>query len=132
MFAVLDTNVVVSGIFWKGSPYRCLLAFANRKFQIAVTSGILEEYLETAFEVKTGHNLDADPIPTLRWIESKANIFEPALLAKTSRDEDDDAFIACALAASAQYIVTYDRDLLDLEKPFGIEILKPEKFLKRI
>ena len=36
-----------------------------------------------------------------------------------------------ALAARAQFIVTYDHDLLVLGKPFGVEILKPAAFLKR-
>jgi putative PIN family toxin of toxin-antitoxin system len=132
MLAVLDTNVVVSGIFWKGAPHRCLLAFAKRQFQMAVTTEILEEYLETALEVKQRNTLVVNPTPILSWLESKAKIFEPVSLPPTSRDLDDDIFIGCAIGASAKYIVTFDHDLLDLEKPFGIEILKPEKFLKQI
>ena len=37
-----------------------------------------------------------------------------------------------SVTASAQYIVTYDEDSLALEKPFGIEILRPAAFLRRI
>jgi predicted nucleic acid-binding protein len=45
---------------------------------------------------------------------------------------EDDPYLACALAARARYIVTYDGDLLKLEKPFGIEIMRPAELLRRI
>ena len=47
-----------------------------------------------------------------------------------SRDPQDDPYLAAALSARA-VIVTYDKDLLDLGKPFGVEILRPSVFLKR-
>ena len=57
--------------------------------------------------------------------------FEAAPLGKQrSRDSKDDPYIACALAAKATFIVTYDRDLLSLEKPFGIEIIRPAELLR--
>lgn len=46
-----------------------------------------------------------------------------------SRDPDDDPFLACALACGGKMIVSKDADLLELEKPFGIEIRTPRQFL---
>jgi hypothetical protein len=43
----------------------------------------------------------------------------------------DDPVLATALAARARYLVAGDRDLLVLEKPFGIEIVSPAEFLSR-
>ena len=55
---------------------------------------------------------------------------EPAPLGKRrSRDLKDDPYLACALGAGAKLIVTSDRDLLDLEKPFGIKIVTPVELL---
>ena len=55
---------------------------------------------------------------------------EPAPLGRQrSRDVKDERFIAAALSANAKAIVSYDRDLLALEKPFGIPILRPARFL---
>ena len=45
------------------------------------------------------------------------------------RDPNDDMVVACALAASADYIVTRDKDLLSLEKYEGITMIAPEDFL---
>jgi uncharacterized protein len=49
-----------------------------------------------------------------------------------SRDPKDDPLLACALSGGAEYIVSNDRDLLDLEKPFGISMISPAQFLHNI
>lgn len=59
--------------------------------------------------------------------------FDPAPLGKRrSRDFKDDRYLACALVARAEAVVTNDRDLLVLKKPFGIPILTPVEFLKLV
>jgi predicted nucleic acid-binding protein len=60
-------------------------------------------------------------------------VVNPAPLGKQrSRDRTDDACLSAALAAHAKCLVTYDHDLLALGKPFGIEIVKPAEFLRRL
>jgi uncharacterized protein len=44
MNVILDTNVLVSGIFFKGPPFQILLAWKNKKFKLITTHAILEEY----------------------------------------------------------------------------------------
>ncbi len=57
----------------------------------------------------------------------------PALLGKRrSRDPKDDPYLACALAARAEFIIARDNDLLDLGKPFGVEVVTPREFLNRL
>jgi predicted nucleic acid-binding protein len=46
-----------------------------------------------------------------------------------ARDPQDNTIVACALATHAHYIVTRDKDLLDLQSYQGIRILSPERFL---
>ena len=132
MNVVLDTNVIVSAIFWPGESRQCLVLWARRRFQLAITIPIFEEYAEAARRV--GRKIpEVNPEPWLKWIERKAKVYEPALLGKQrSRDQKDDPFLACALASGAKMIVSKDGDLLVLEKPFGIEILTPRQFLTRI
>lgn len=45
------------------------------------------------------------------------------------RDPDDDVIVACAIAADADYIVSRDKDLLDLGEYQGIKIVSPEVFI---
>ena len=128
--AVIDTNVVVAGIFWQGSARACLVRFARREFQMFVTEPVLKEYAETAWELKIEENLVANPQPWLNWINNRATIHAPIALSKpASTDPDDDKFIECALAARADYIVSRDRHLLQLKKPFGVAVLNDRDFL---
>lgn len=48
---------------------------------------------------------------------------------KISRDPDDDMFINCALSGRALYIVSGDRDLLDIEEVDGVEIVTVREFI---
>jgi uncharacterized protein len=131
MNVVVDTNVVVSAIFWSGESRDCLALWAGRRFDLAVSVPILEEYGAIAHHLARRIR-QVDPEPWLRWIERKAKVFEPAPLGKPrSRDPQDDPFLACALACRAGFVVSKDEDLLALEKPFGIEILPPRQFLAR-
>ena len=59
-------------------------------------------------------------------------MYEPVPLGKQrSRDPDDDRFLSCALAGNAKAVISRDKDLLVLEKPFGIQILTPRQFLAK-
>jgi predicted nucleic acid-binding protein len=40
--AILDTNVIVSGVFWKGAPFEILEAWQKRRFILDLP--ILNEY----------------------------------------------------------------------------------------
>jgi len=131
MNVVLDTNVFISAIFWPGESRECLSLWAKRRFHLAITRPIFEEYSEIARRV--GREIpEVNPQPWLKWIEHKAKVYEPAPLGrKRSRDPDDDPFLACALASDARIVLSKDKDLLVLEKPFGIEIMTPRQFLAR-
>lgn len=54
------------------------------------------------------------------------------LAQQVSRDVDDDAVLACAIAANADLIVSGDDDLLELKAYQGIPILNPAEALKRL
>jgi predicted nucleic acid-binding protein len=45
-----------------------------------------------------------------------------------SRDPDDDKFVECAMAGSADYIVSADADLLTLREVEGIRIVDAPTF----
>jgi putative PIN family toxin of toxin-antitoxin system len=128
---VLDANVVFAGVGWRGEAYHCLTAMAKRKIIVFATLEILEEVrgLVAASEDKFQH----PPANLLTWYYDRVKLVDPSPLGKQrSRDAKDDPYLACALAARARYIITYDGDLLKLEKPFGIEIMRPAELLRRI
>lgn len=50
--AVIDTSVFVAGVFWHGPARECLVRFARREFEAVASEAILQEYAETAWELK--------------------------------------------------------------------------------
>lgn len=131
ILAVLDTSVFVAAIGWRGAGYRVVAAVARRQVRLVMTREILNEYEATARRVGQERGFAAMVEPALRWLERSSSWVDPAPLGKRrSRDPTDDKFLAAALAGGARHLVAYDDDLLALEKPFGIAILKPEDFLR--
>lgn len=129
--AVYDCNVILSGIGWNGSARKCSKVVAERRAFLFVTDEILAEYTAVIPETLAAEAPEVNPYPKLAWMKSKARLVKRSPLGKQrSRDAKDDIYLAGALGASAEYLVTYDKDLLDLEKPFGIEVIRPADFLR--
>jgi uncharacterized protein len=127
---VLDTNTVISAVFWPESKARrCLAGLARRWYAVALSAEVFAEYEAIAAEFQPRFPA-CNRAGALAWLRSKAKWVEPAPLGKQrSRDPKDDPVLACALAARAEFVVTRDDDLLALGKPFGIEITTPARFL---
>lgn len=132
--AVFDASTVISGCGWGAESYHCLIMVARRRIRSFVTEGIIDEWRETLNELQTrGTNFRRDPWPTLAWLIEMSWHVAPAPLGhQRSRDASDVPYLACALAARAQFIISRDPDLLDLGKPFGIEIVTPRQLLNRL
>ena len=127
---VVDTNTfIASGWRINAHARRVLASVARRRFRLAISAAILEEYRGVSQRTRfAGKNYAG----LLSWIEKYALLVEPVPLGKgRSRDRKDDIFLACALSARASFIVSNDQDLLDLGKPFGIEIIRPVQFIAR-
>lgn len=130
---VFDCGVLISAIGWRGNPRRCLYLVAHRQVRVCVTQSVWEEYELRIPELLSLRRPGVNPRPTLDWLLTVAHFVEPAPLGKArSRDIKDDRYLACALGAHAKWIVSNDRDLLDLQKPFGVEIITPIQLLTRI
>ncbi len=131
---VFDTSVVASAIFWpRSTARRALTLVARRKIRPCVTNAIEQEYRDTCLDLQERRFVDLSPNAFLDWLGAKALHCVPAPLGKgRSRDPKDDPFIACALAATARFIVSSDKDLLSLRKPFGVAIVTPIELIKRV
>ena len=106
------------------------MRLAHRRAFAYGTIATIEETRRTAVEIINKQVPSHNAATRLAWYLDKVRIVEGAPLGKArSRDQKDDPYIAAALASCAQAIVTYDNDLLILGKPFGIEIVRPSRFL---
>ena len=134
MIVVFDTNVVVEAIFWpRSTARRALTGLALRRFKTAVSQEILDEYADVTADIRTRLFAQAQPSGALAWIAAKSVRVEPMPLpGKLSRDPDDNVFVASAVAVQATFLVTQDRDLLVLGKPFGIRIATPVELIREL
>ena len=129
MRVVIDTNVLISAIFWTGKPKR-LLNFVRRGDVTFLTSeALLAELREVLtsedkpFRLSEG---DADRI--IDHLKDIAEVVPTTSKLSICKDEADNRVLECALDGDADYIITGDKDLLDLKRFKGIRIVKVGDF----
>jgi uncharacterized protein len=128
---VLDTNVIVSGIFWNGVPYKILEYWVHDKYQVLITSSILLEYEATLNRISKGKKDDLINSWIL-FIAENGIMINAKKNFNLSADPDDNKFIDCAVAGDAQYIVSGDSHLLDVKNVLNVKIIKPSTFLNSL
>lgn len=131
MKVVLDTNVLVSGVFFGGVPGRILSAWAAGKIVLVLSPAILEEYRRVGHELGLQYpDLNTTFEPVLTLIAMNAMIVDaPLLTGPVCDDPADDMFLAAALASHTRLIVSGDKDLLRVAGWCGIDVLTPRQFL---
>ena len=131
MRVVLDTNVLVSGVFFGGVPGRILSAWAAHRFALVLSPPILDEYQRVGEELGRRHPGLADHFAgLLALVATHALIVSaPSLPETVSEDPDDDMFLAAALASATSVIVSGDHHLLAVSGWRGIAVVKPRVFL---
>lgn len=81
MRVILDTNVLVSGIFFGGPPFQILNAWRDQKLQLVLSPEILEEYQRVAVILGEKYrNVDLHPILDLLTVNSDIVAASPARL----------------------------------------------------
>jgi len=128
--AILDTNVLISGVFWKGPPFEILKAWQEQRFRLAISLPILEEFRRVLDEfAKERQMLVLNSV--LKVIELRSEIVKPVPFSEpVCSDPDDDKFLEAAIAAGADYIVSGDKALLNVKFHHEVEVVRPSRFLK--
>ena len=133
MRAVIDTNVLLSGLLWRGPPHTLLEELRRGALVLISSPLLLAELSEVLGRSRFAAILARSNISrerTLADMRQLAEIIEPAPLPRpVCRDPDDDHVLACALTAEAEIIVTGDRDLLELGTFRAIRILTASEAL---
>lgn len=131
MKIILDTNVLISGIFFGGAPYQILDAWRNGEVDIVSSEDIFAEYQRVAKELSRQFKgvdistfLDLITVNAM-WVEA------PQLPFNISSDPDDDKFLSCALASKTKIIVSGDKHLLSVSGYRNIEVMKPRSFVEQ-
>ena len=126
MNIVIDSNVYISAFATHGICH-LLLENCIVNHKIFTSEFILREVKEKL----TGKiKLPADTVgEIIDYLRGQAVLATPLIkVSGISRDPDDDNIIALAVTVKADYIVSGDKDLLDLGNYQSILIVSPKKF----
>ena len=133
---VLDTNVLISGMFWDGKPAEIIRKAEYKEIEVVISRPILEE-LEGVLKRPYFENNFGDMDKKIREISIKfIQIFEGPIETKKNidvikKDKSDNRILECAVEGYADFVISGDEHLLELKEFRGIEILEPDAFLKR-
>ena len=128
---VLDTNVLVSALLFKGELSRLvdlwkkgniIPVFSRETFREFKTVLGYPKFSLTGQEIKM--LIEEEVLPFFEIIEITDKI------RGVCRDPDDDKFLACAVSASAEFIVSGDKDLLDMGKYKSVKIVSASELLR--
>jgi uncharacterized protein len=132
--AVLDANVMVSGILTEGIPRRILRAWRAGRFHLLASQVTLNEMAHVLRYPKIARRH--------RWSDSEIHAFMESLealailtpgklrLNVVAADPSDDRYLECAIEGEADYLVTGDRHLLGIAVYREMEILSPRVFVE--
>jgi putative PIN family toxin of toxin-antitoxin system len=128
---VLDTNILVSALLFKRELSKIVDLWKEGKIIPVVSKETFDEFrrvLEyprfslTDNEIKL--IIEEEVLPFFKVTEITDQ------LGDVCRDPDDDKFISCAISASADFIVSGDKDLCSLNKYKSVRIINVKDFLK--
>jgi putative PIN family toxin of toxin-antitoxin system len=129
---VLDTNVLVSALLFRGESSRIVNLWESGKIIPVISKETFEEFKDvltypkfslTENEIKS--IIEDNVLPFFEVAETAHNVLG------VCRDPKDDKFLSCAISAGADFIVSGDKDLCDLGKYKSVKIINIHEFLKK-
>lgn len=130
---VLDTNILVSALIFRGELARLVDAWKSGDIIPIISKETFEEFHAvlsypkfrlTDSEIKA--IVEDEVLPYFEVIEKTAEVIG------VCKDPDDDMFIACAISAKADFIVSGDKALCDVGRYKSVRIITATEFLKKL
>jgi putative PIN family toxin of toxin-antitoxin system len=132
MKVVLDTNVLISGLFWRGNEAEVVKKCQLRELENCTSREILEEFIRVISSPKFGHPENEIEAAT-KMISTFSTIVKPQRRFQIiKKDPTDNKFLDCAYEAKAKYIISGDEHLIALGSFKNILILNAKTFLSTV
>ncbi len=134
MRAVLDTVVFVRAVINPKGRWGRLLFDLSGEYTIVLSPDILKEILEVIYRSSLLEKFTArggtPPFEEVLGLLQKAEVAEPNERLAVCRDPADNKFFECALSGAADYIVSEDRDILDVRGFQGVRTVTAQEFIQ--
>ena len=129
---VIDTNVLIGGLFSTTSTPAKAVEKAVTRAQLVATLETLRELIEKLHSPRFDRYVRRERRDALlERVASLVEIIDVLQSIRASRDPKDDRFLEAAVNGRADVIVTGDKDLLDLNPFRGVAIMTPADYLAR-
>lgn len=135
MNIVADTNTVVSGLLWHGTPRQVLNLARDGSITMFTSAVLLAELADVLAREKFFRRLQKAVVASQDLVlgyAALAHVVEPVEIQPVIRDDpDDNAVLACAFTCHADFIVSGDKHLLHLGKYRDILIITASDLLEK-
>jgi len=132
---VIDTNVLVAGLrSQRGAAYHLLTILNDPRWQVNISTTLLIEY-EAVLKRERRHlglsegDID-DLLDGLCHLANHQEIFY--IWRPMAQDPDDEFLIDLAVAAQADFLITYNPKDMQHVMQFGVVLVSPREFLQKM
>ena len=128
---VLDTNVFVSALGWKGASRNIFNNCIDGDLELFISAEIFDEIKRVLNYPKFKFSQD-EISEFLDQILEVGNFVETKVKVEIIKDDpSDNKFLECAATVDADYIVSRDTHILKIKEFEGIKTMSPEAFLEK-
>ena len=140
-WATFDTNIFVRTVIRKDNlPNHLLSLWREKRFVLVLSQPIIDEVERVLLrrKLRLKYQYTLTDVSNLLELLRLANIVEVNTHLELCRDTTDNMLVDCAVSGRVQFLVSYDKDLVDdaeLKRAlfeFGVEVIEPPNFLKEI
>lgn len=128
---VVDTNVVVSALYFPGGKPGKILALIRAKELVNLTSKYILEEIKRILIAKFLWSTERAQ-EAVEEISSFSEIVRPQIELAVIADDPDNRILECAVESRADFIISGDRHLTSLKTFQAIKIVDPANFLALI
>ena len=127
--AVIDSNVFISGLLNPGIASAIIDWLKSDQFQVVYPEQLIVEIRRISTSKLAGRIRHDDLTELLELITNRGQLVAPEEIPAVCRDPSDDIYLACAVVANCDFLVTGDRDFHSINESKAIKIVTPAEFL---
>jgi len=139
MRIAVDTNTILSGLFFPGNERRLLLSSLQRSVTLLLAEDIVDEVYEVMIERFRGRTNLPGALELLASVLAAGEVVRRENYAPhldrwrvRLRDPSDAPLLACAAAAMGDGVVSGDRDVLQLRGVEGMQVYRTRDIVRRL